>query len=111
MVLANGRFVTASAKENADLFWAVRGGGGNFGIITSFLFKAHPIHTDYAGPMLWHLEEAADIIEQTEYCAFGAASLEALAQLLRDLGREDEAGVFERRLEDTRVASSAARIA
>ncbi|PYR87465.1 MAG: hypothetical protein DMF84_31655 [Acidobacteria bacterium] len=57
------------------------------------------------------LREAADIIEQTEYCAFGAASLEALAQLLRDRGREDEAGVFERRLEDTRVASSAARIA
>ena len=47
MVLADGRFVSASAKENADLFWAVRGGGGNFGVVTSFLFKAQPVHTDY----------------------------------------------------------------
>ena len=62
MVLADGRFVTASAKENADLFWAVRGGGGNFGVVTSFLFKAHPIHTDYAGPMLWPLEDAAEMM-------------------------------------------------
>jgi FAD/FMN-containing dehydrogenase len=62
MVLADGRFVTASARENPDLFWAVRGGGGNFGVVTSFLFKAHPIHTDYAGPMLWPLEDAADVM-------------------------------------------------
>ena len=63
MVLADGRFVTASAKENADLFWAVRGGGGNFGVVTAFLFKAHPIDTDYAGPMLWHLDDAAEMMK------------------------------------------------
>ncbi len=62
MVLANGGFVTASEKEYADLFWAVRGGGGNFGVVTSFLFKAHPVHTDYAGPMLWPMEDAAEIM-------------------------------------------------
>jgi FAD/FMN-containing dehydrogenase len=62
MVLADGRFVTASAKENADLFWAVRGGGGNFGVVTSFLFKAHPIHTNYAGPMLWSLEDSVEMM-------------------------------------------------
>src|ERR1051326_2204068 len=45
MVLADGSFVEASADENPDLFWAVRGGGGNFGIVTSFLFQAHPVHT------------------------------------------------------------------
>jgi hypothetical protein len=62
MVLADGRFVTASAKENSDLFWAVRGGGGNFGIVTAFTFKAHDVHTDYAGPTLYPLEDAADVL-------------------------------------------------
>jgi hypothetical protein len=63
MVLANGKFVTASAKENSDLFWAVRGGGGNFGVVTSFLFKTHPIHTNYAGPMLWHIEDSVEVLK------------------------------------------------
>ena len=63
MVLADGSFVVANAEENADLFWAVRGGGGNFGIVTSFLFEAHPIHTVCAGPMLWNLDDAADVMK------------------------------------------------
>lgn len=63
MVLADGRFVTASEKENADLFWAIRGGGGNFGVVTSFLFRLHPVDTVYAGPMLWPLEQAADALK------------------------------------------------
>ncbi|MGA7916525.1 MAG: FAD-binding oxidoreductase [Candidatus Acidiferrales bacterium] len=62
MVLADGRFVTANARENADLFWAVRGGGGNFGVVTSFLFKAHPVDMDYGGPMLWPLEDAPELM-------------------------------------------------
>jgi FAD/FMN-containing dehydrogenase len=62
VVLADGRFVTANARENSDLFWAVRGGGGNFGIVTQFVFKAHPIHTDYAGPMLWAIEDATEVL-------------------------------------------------
>lgn len=63
MVLADGRFVTASAEENEDLFWAVRGGGGNFGVVTSFLFKLHPIKTIIGGPTLWTLEQAADVMK------------------------------------------------
>ena len=62
MVLADGRFVTANVRDYSDLFWAVRGGGGNFGVVTSFLFKAHPIHTNYAGPMLWPMKDAAQIL-------------------------------------------------
>lgn len=63
MVLADGRFVTASATQNEDLFWAVRGGGGNFGVVTSFLFKASPVHTVYGGPMIWRLEQASEVIK------------------------------------------------
>ncbi len=63
LVLADGSFVTASAKEHADLFWAVRGGGGNFGVVTSFLFQLHPISMVYGGPMLWPLEQAADVMK------------------------------------------------
>jgi hypothetical protein len=62
MVLADGRFVIANAEENSDLFWAVRGGGGNFGVVTSFLFEAHPVDMVCAGPMLWNMEDAPAIM-------------------------------------------------
>jgi hypothetical protein len=62
MVLADGRVVTASAGENPDLFWAVRGGGGNFGVVTSFLFKGSPVHTVYGGPIIWPMEKAAELL-------------------------------------------------
>jgi FAD/FMN-containing dehydrogenase len=64
MVLADGRFVTASEDENADLFWAIRGGGGNFGVVTSFEFRLHRIDGVQGGPMLWPLERAAEIMER-----------------------------------------------
>ncbi len=63
VVLADGSFAQASARENTDLFWAIRGGGGNFGVVTSFLFQGHPVHTVCAGPMLWPLDQAADIMK------------------------------------------------
>jgi hypothetical protein len=63
VVLADGTFVVASANENTDLFWAIRGGGGNFGVVTSFLFQAYPVQMVCAGPMLWNLEQASDVMK------------------------------------------------
>lgn len=63
LVLADGRFVVASADENSDLYWAIRGGGGNFGVVTSFLFQAHPVSMVCAGPMLWELDQTADVMK------------------------------------------------
>jgi FAD/FMN-containing dehydrogenase len=62
VVRADGTLVTASAAERPDLFWAVRGGGGNFGIVTSFLFRTQPVHTVVAGPMFWALDDAGDML-------------------------------------------------
>lgn len=62
VVLADGSFVTASEEAYEDLFWAIRGGGGNFGVVTSFLFRLHPISTVVAGPTLWPLEQAPEVM-------------------------------------------------
>src|SRR6266851_741970 len=63
VVLADGRLVTANESRNADLFWALRGGGGNFGVVTSFVFKANPVHTVYGGPMLWEMDQAPAVMK------------------------------------------------
>src|SRR6185503_13095008 len=62
MVLAYGSFVTVNATKNEDLFWAIRGGGGNFGIVTSFKFRAHPVKTVFGGPTLWPIEKTNEIM-------------------------------------------------
>jgi FAD/FMN-containing dehydrogenase len=62
VVLADGSLVTANESQHADLFWALRGGGGNFGVVTSFVFRLHPVDTVYAGPMLWPLEETKEVL-------------------------------------------------
>lgn len=63
MVLADGSCVTVNKDQHADLYWAIRGGGGNFGIITSFKFQAHPIKTVIGGPTLWPIERTEEILE------------------------------------------------
>jgi FAD/FMN-containing dehydrogenase len=62
VVLADGKFVTASAKRHPDLLWALRGGGGNFGVVTSFLFQAHPVGSVYAGPVFWLAKDARAVM-------------------------------------------------
>ena len=62
VVLANGNVVTASESENADLFWALRGGGGNFGVVTRFTFRAHPVTDVYAGPIFYDIADATQIM-------------------------------------------------
>jgi FAD/FMN-containing dehydrogenase len=62
MVLADGSFVTVNEKQHPDLFWAIRGGGGNFGIVTSFLFQAHDVDMVYGGPTLWPVEKIEEIM-------------------------------------------------
>lgn len=63
VVLADGRLVSANENSNTDLFWAIRGGGGNFGVVTSFLFRLHPVKTVFGGPMLWPVEQAGDVLK------------------------------------------------
>ena len=63
MVLADGSFVTVNAHQNNDLFWAIRGGGGNFGIVTSFKFQGHAVKNVIGGPTLWPIEKTEEIME------------------------------------------------
>jgi FAD/FMN-containing dehydrogenase len=63
VVLADGTFVTASSAQYSDLFWALRGGGGNFGVVTSFLFQAHPVTAVYAGPIFWDAVNARTVMQ------------------------------------------------
>jgi len=62
VVLADGRIVRADETENPDLFWALRGGGGNFGVVTSFDFKLHPVANLYGGPIVFELDSGPDVM-------------------------------------------------
>ena len=77
IVLADGSVVTASKDQHPDLFWAIRGGGGNFGVVTSFLFQAHPVSIVYAGPIFWEATHARAVMRTFR---------EFLAQAPEDLG-------------------------
>jgi FAD/FMN-containing dehydrogenase len=70
VVLANGEQVTANADENPDLYWALRGGGGNFGVVTSLEFQLHPVKDIYGGPMFFELSEVENVLRfYREYIA------------------------------------------
>ena len=62
VVTANGQFLTASASENSDLFWGLRGGGGNFGVVTSFEYRLHPVDTVLGGMALYAFDKAKDVL-------------------------------------------------
>ncbi|MEN1883040.1 FAD-binding oxidoreductase [Streptomyces mirabilis] len=62
LVLASGERVRASDTENTDLYWAIRGGGGNFGVVTSFLFRLREVSTVVAGPTFWPAEVGAEVL-------------------------------------------------
>ena len=62
MVLADGSVVHVDADREHDLFWAIRGGGGNFGIVTSFTFRCHPVSTVMAGPVLYSIDDTAEVL-------------------------------------------------
>jgi FAD/FMN-containing dehydrogenase len=72
VVLADGQRVTASADENEELFWAIRGGGGNFGVVTSFVFQAHPLGAVLAGIVLHPAAVASDAIRRWRDLEAGA---------------------------------------
>jgi FAD/FMN-containing dehydrogenase len=63
VVTADGKQLHATDRENDDLFWALRGGGGNYGVVTSFEFKLHPVKDIYGGPMFYELSEAENILK------------------------------------------------
>jgi hypothetical protein len=83
VVTADGKVLTASASENDDLFWALRGGGGNFGVVTSFEFQAHPVATVLGGLLLYPRAKSVDVIRHfRDYMASAPDELTAYAALL-----------------------------
>jgi FAD/FMN-containing dehydrogenase len=62
VVTADGQMLVASEKENPDLFWAIRGGGGNFGVCTSLEYQLHPVADVYWGPMFYEIEETENVM-------------------------------------------------
>ena len=80
VVLADGSLVTASASQNSDLFWAIRGGGGNFGVVTSFTFQAHPVSTIYGGLTFWDISHGREVMHW--YSDFLKAAPEELCPFL-----------------------------
>src|SRR5262249_25079882 len=83
VVTADGCVLTASSSENSDLFWALRGGGGNFGVVLSFEFRAQPVHTVLGGMLLYPREAAFDVLRNfRDFIQSAPDELTAYAALL-----------------------------
>jgi FAD/FMN-containing dehydrogenase len=83
VVTAKGEVVSANEKTNADLFWGLRGGGGNFGVVTSFLFQAHPVSAVLGGPVIFARDQAATVLRfYRDFMASAPEELTAYAGLV-----------------------------
>jgi FAD/FMN-containing dehydrogenase len=83
VVTADGQFHTASATQNPDLFWALRGGGGNFGAVTSLEYRMHPVAESLSGLVIHPLDRARDVLRfYRDFCATLPDEAEAFAGLL-----------------------------
>lgn len=83
IVTADGQFFTASASEHPDLFWGLRGGGGNFGVVTSFEYRLHPVDSVLAGMVLHPMAKAKDVLRfYREYARSAPDELTAFAALM-----------------------------
>jgi len=83
IVTADGKVLAASASQNEDLFWALRGGGGNFGVVTSFEFQAHPVSTVLGGLLIYPRDKAVEVLRNfRDFMASAPDELTAYAALL-----------------------------
>jgi FAD/FMN-containing dehydrogenase len=88
VVTADGRHRTASATENPDLFWALRGGGGNFGAVTSLQYRLHPVTETLSGLVIYPLDQGRDVMRfYREFCATLPDEAEAFAAILTHDGQ------------------------
>ncbi len=88
VVLADGRVVTASLDENPELFWALRGGGGNFGVVTSFELRAHPLTQIVGGSLLYDPAQARSVLRA--YRHFAPSAPDALHAVFSFSARQDQ---------------------
>jgi hypothetical protein len=85
LVTAEGKPITANAEQNSDLFWGIRGGGGNFGIVTWFEYRLHPVGEVLAGMVMWPLAKGKEVLSFYRYFAKEAPNkLNTLVTLLTD---------------------------
>jgi FAD/FMN-containing dehydrogenase len=83
VVTVNGEFLTANTAEHADLFWAIRGGGGNFGVATSFEYRLHPVQLIHGAMIVWPLSRASEVLKvYREYALEGPEELTAICAMM-----------------------------